>query len=217
MVWAGLFSRSRRIDTVEALSRFCDRQAAFNCQKNIFEYIRARAASNAQTLFEEPAFARALEEARWRGYPLSLANVLEMTMLFLPVRTGRDEEMERALAMLRRIAAGLMRGYRSHQPLGEEAWQRAADKLDAGLVHAAGLPPRPVKDIPLARVDAFFALIPLHDEIKAPDHASIENNLRINLCRAHEELARRLDATALMREVVAAMPEEAAIAAGISR
>ena len=47
-------------------------------QKGIYEYSRARAGHYAKVLFREPEFQAAVEESRWRAYPLGLAMVAEL-------------------------------------------------------------------------------------------------------------------------------------------
>ena len=50
----------------------------FVAQKGIYEYSRARAGHYAKVLFREPEFQAAVEQSRWRAYPLGLAIVAEL-------------------------------------------------------------------------------------------------------------------------------------------
>lgn len=205
MVWQLIFGKPRKIASFEELARFCDEQAAFNCQKNIYEFVRARASSNAQSLFEEEAFKEALNQARWRGYPLALTNMMEMVSVMF--RTSFAEEEEAVAGVrpaVRRIASQLMRGYENEQPFEREEWLSLTEKVDVALVHATNGPMKAVKDIPIARARAFFDLIPFHEEIKAPDFPSIENHMKVNLCRAHDELLRKISKEEIAVELVKA-------------
>ena len=72
------FRRKPPIRDLAALADFIDQNAAFLVQKGIYEYSRARAGHYAKVLFGEPDFRTAVEESRWRAYPLGLAMVAEM-------------------------------------------------------------------------------------------------------------------------------------------
>ena len=77
----GLFDFFRRrppIRDARALADFIDQQSAFLVQKGIYEYSRARAGHYAKVLFAEPGFQTAVEQSRWRAYPLGLAMVAEV-------------------------------------------------------------------------------------------------------------------------------------------
>ena len=69
------FRRPPPIRDAQALADFVDQQAAFLMQKGIYEYSRARAGHYAKVLFREQGFQQAVEESRWRAYPLGLAMV----------------------------------------------------------------------------------------------------------------------------------------------
>src|SRR5215211_3736727 len=62
----------------DALAEFVDAQSAYIVQKGIYEYSRARAGHYAKVLFAEEGFARSVEHARWRAFPLGLSMVGEM-------------------------------------------------------------------------------------------------------------------------------------------
>src|SRR5262245_20111743 len=74
----GLFRRPPPIHDTGALADFIDQHAAFVVQKGIYEYSRARAGHYAKVLFKEVEFQQAVEQARWRAYPLGLAMVAEL-------------------------------------------------------------------------------------------------------------------------------------------
>src|SRR5712691_4705503 len=73
-----IFRRPPPIRDVPALAEFIDGNAAFVVQKGIYEYSRARAGHYAKVLFREPEFLQAVEQSRWRAYPLGLAMVTEL-------------------------------------------------------------------------------------------------------------------------------------------
>src|SRR5262245_49889591 len=74
----GFFRAPPPIRDAQALADFIDQHAAFLMQKGIYEYSRARAGHYAKVLFRESGFQAAVEQSRWRAYPLGLAMVAEL-------------------------------------------------------------------------------------------------------------------------------------------
>ena len=72
------FRRRRPIRDTRELADFIDENSAFLVQKAIYEYSRARAGHYSKVLFAEPDFHKAVEQSRWRAYPLGLAMVAEV-------------------------------------------------------------------------------------------------------------------------------------------
>ena len=72
------FRRRRPIRDARALADFIDENSAFLVQKAIYEYSRARAGHYSKVLFAEADFHKAVEQSRWRAYPLGLAMVAEV-------------------------------------------------------------------------------------------------------------------------------------------
>ena len=199
----GLFAfgtRRRSIGDVAALADFIDEQTAFLVQKGIFEYSRARAAHFAKFLFSEPTFLALLERARWQGYPIGLAMVGEVTEAVVgPHLRGGVAAGDRldGLAMVNDVVLSVFDRYEAPAALDPGAWQTAR----ATLVHDLDLvgihPPKMAKDIPERFVDAYVALMPIHEKLRQHEGPTIRNYLRVSLCNIHEELTKRLDAPAL--------------------
>ena len=73
-----ILRRRPPLQTLDELADFIDAQAAFLAQKGIFEYSRARAGHYAKVLFAEVGFQHAVEQSRWRAFPLGLAMAAEI-------------------------------------------------------------------------------------------------------------------------------------------
>ena len=74
-----LFKRRRApVRDPAELADFIDGNAAFVVQKGLYEYSRARAGHYAKVLFAEKEFQAAVENSRWRAYPLGLAMMAEV-------------------------------------------------------------------------------------------------------------------------------------------
>ena len=89
------FFRGRpQIRDLAGLADFIDQHAAFLVQKGIYEYSRARAGHYAKVLFREQGFQLAVEQSRWRAYPLGLLMVAELVEGILrPHARDRNEQL----------------------------------------------------------------------------------------------------------------------------
>ena len=184
-----------------ALADFLDRQSAFMVQKCIYEYSRARSGLLSSKLMKEAAFKAAVEEARWRGYPLCLQSVALMVEQTLRPTAGA------AAPAMRQGLAGAVANVCSRYPVppGIEAgfWPEAQSSI-AGRLDQAGLAAaRAVKDIPLEIAGQVFAALPIHADLRPEDRELVTNNLRGNLCRIYEEFVAVADPEPLIRSLVA--------------
>ena len=185
----------------KALEDFLDRQAAFMSQKAVFEYSRARSGLLSSKLFKEQAFKAAVEEARWRNYPLCLQNAVLM------VEVALRPHAEDATAMRQGLSAvvGNICG-RYAIPAGFEAdfWGSAHEEIGRRIDRAGLAAPRAVKDIPNEMADRFIANLPIHANLRGDDRILLTNNLRVHLCRAYDDFIAAADsprlADALMKK-----------------
>lgn len=194
----GLFDMFRRrppIRDLPALADFIDQNAAFLVQKGIYEYSRARSGHYSKVLFGEEGFRAAVEESRWRAYPLGLAMVGEVVEGVLRPRVG--DERRAALDALTSLVLSIFDRYPVPAVLSESAWRDARDELERrlGLVgtHAA----KPAKDIPEPFAETYFSLMPIDRKLRASEFPTIRNYMRVTLCNIHEEFSKRADASML--------------------
>ncbi len=201
----GLLNSLRRkpaIGTRSELATFLDRRAAFLVQKCIFEYSRARSGVLSAQLFKEAAFKAAVEDARWRNYPLCLQNsALMVEHALRPAAADAAPAMREGLIA---VVGDVCRRY--PPPGGMEAgfWGHAEEQI-AQRIRQAGLSaPRPVKDIPHDTAESFFSGLPIHAGLTSFDFELVTNNIRVNLCRAYEDFIAAADPPALVAALVAA-------------
>ncbi len=193
-----LFKRPEPIRNTSALTEFITANAAFVVQKGIYEYARARAGHYAKVLFSEPGFQRAVEESRWRAYPLGLAMVGEVATAVLQQATSLPREtVVRAVSDL--VLAGFD-GFEVPAVLGEQEWRGLRASLSERLDRISLHPPKRAMDIPETFAEAYFALMPIHESLRGQDFPTLKNYLRITLCNVHDELTKRLDAPAITAE-----------------
>ena len=193
----GLFDFFRRrppIRDAQALADFIDRQAAFLMQKGLYEYARARAGHYAKVLFREPGFQAAVEQSRWRAYPLGLAMVAELVEGVLrPYGTDRQRQLD----ALGGLVLSVFDRYPVPPSLGEQAWSEARVEL-ARRVQLAGMhAPKRAFDICEPWTETYFNLMPIHEKLRGHDFPTIRNYLRVTLCNIHDEFSKRMDAPAL--------------------
>jgi hypothetical protein len=195
-----IFRRKRPIRDPRALADFIDAQAAFLVQKGIYEYSRARAGHYAKVLFAEPIFAESVERSRWQAFPLGLAMVAEMVEGALLPQAGDD--FRAVIDELAALVLSVFDRYPLPAALDAETWRAARAELSQRLLANHGR--KAVKDIPIPYAERYFALMPIHEKLRGSDFPAIRNYLRVTLCNMHAELTERMDADALVGELVAA-------------
>jgi hypothetical protein len=184
------------IADVAALSTFIDEQAAFLVQKGIYEYARARAGHYAKVLFAERPFIELVEKSRWQAYPLGLAMVGELVEGVLRPNAGEDRHA--VLDSLIGIVLTVFDRYPVPAPIGPDNWRAARDHLAQRLRAVSLHPPKPAKDIPEPFVERYFALLPIHEKLRASDFPTMRNYLKVTLCNIHDELSARADVRGLV-------------------
>lgn len=195
-----LFRKTRKagLDDAEV---FMERNSAFLVQKSIFEYSRARAGVLSYHLFKEEAFKRAVEEARWRAFPVGLRLVAEMVEGQLRPHVAPDE----APRLLDRVTGLAMRVIARHEApavLASGEWEAAREAVRLRLARLQLHPPKRVKDIPVQDTDEIFGLMPIHESLRLNDRQLVQNNLRVNLCRIYEDFVAETDVAALAARAV---------------
>lgn len=194
-----LLRRRPPIHDLPALAAFIDQNAAFVVQKGIYEYARARAGHYAKVLFGEVGFLQAVEQARWRAYPLGLAMVSELVE---GVLTKQDSRRRRErLEALTDLVLGVFDRYPVPEALGAETWAEARAELWRRLSLIGLHPPKWAKDIPESFARAYFDLLPIHEQLRGADFFTIRNYLRVSMCNIHDELMRRMDPRAILAQL----------------
>jgi hypothetical protein len=190
-----IFRQRPAIRTLDELSGFIDSQAAFLTQKGIYEYSRARAAHYSKVLFAEAAFQHAVEQSRWRAFPLGLAMVAEIVEGKLrPAAGGNRQRVFKALTAL---VLEIFDRYPAPDALAKAEWLESrrdlAHRLDLIGVHAVKF----AKDVPVNFANDYFALMPIHEKLRAADSLAIGNYLRVSVINIHAEFEKRADPVAL--------------------
>lgn len=203
-----IFRRSRPIRDTGALADFIDENSAFLVQKAIYEYSRARAGHYSKVLFAEPEFHAAVEQSRWRAYPLGLAMVAEVADSVLYAHRGDDRRHE--LNSLVAVVLSVFDRYPVPDLLGETVWRELRTDLERRLLLIGLHPPKRAMDVPEPYAKLYFDLMPIHEKLRGRDFPTTHNYLKVTLCNIHDELTRRMDAGAVAALLgVRANPEQA--------
>jgi len=179
------------VATASDLAAFMDSRAAFIAQKCVVEYARARTGVMSPKLFKEAAFKTALSQSRWTTYAIVYCDVAEMVEGLLRNRTGLPPGRlaERLVEMGR--ATFLAYGLPEDAPA--DFWDRAVDRLERRLAEARLHAPKPVREIPKGGIEEVFANLPIHASLRGHDYELVQNNLRTNLVRVHEDFLAAVD------------------------
>jgi hypothetical protein len=179
------------IRDLAGLADFIDQQAAFLVQKGIYEYSRARAGHYSKVLFREQGFQVAVEQSRWRAYPLGLVMVAELVEGVLrPHASDRGKQ----LAALGALVCSVFDRYPVPGAIGAQTWSEARAELVRGLQLIGLHAPKRSFDICEPFTERYFNLIPIDQKLRRPDYPTIRNYLRVTLCNIHDEFSRRMDA-----------------------
>jgi len=191
----GFFRRRPPVRDAQALADFIDEHAAFLVQKGIYEYSRARAGHYAKVLFREQAFLDAVEQSRWRVYPLGLAMVGELVAGILRPHSeaGQREQIEALSALV----LSVFDRYPIPAGLGAQAWRELRAELARRLALAGLHPPKLAKDIPEQFAKSYFDMMPIHEKLRGRDFPTTRNYLRVTMINIHDELTKRIDAPAV--------------------
>jgi hypothetical protein len=194
-----MFWRPLLVADLEALATFIDERSAFLVQKGLYEYSRARAGHYAKVMFNEPEFLDAIEQSRWRAYPLGLAMVGELVEGVFRPYTG-DNRAQHAESW-RVFVLSVFDRYPTPPSLGEPAWHDARTELDQRLRLLSLHAPKRAIDIPEPYARRYWDLMPIHKEARSRDFSTTHSYLKVTLCNIHDELTRRADIPTLARQL----------------
>jgi hypothetical protein len=190
----GLFRPRPPIRASEELADFIDQHSAFLVQKGIYEYARARAGHYSKVLFREQGFQDAVEQSRWRAYPLGLAMVAELVEGVLrPYAADRHRQLE----VLSDLVLSVFDRYQVPAALGAQAWSEARSELVRRLGLIGMHAPKRAFEICEPWSETYFNLMPIHEKLRTAEFPTIRNYLRVTLCNIHQEFTQRLDAATL--------------------
>ena len=195
MDFFAFFRRPKPIASPEALADFIDSNAAFLVQKGIYEYARARAAHYSKVLFKEESFQNAVENSRWRAFPLGLAMVAEAAEGLLRPAAGDNRQAQ--VEALSTLVLSIFDRYPVPSALDPEVWRELRAELARRLQLIGLHAPKLAMDIPEQFAQSYFDLMPIHENLRRAEFPTLRNYMRVTMCNIHDELDKRLDAQTL--------------------
>jgi hypothetical protein len=185
------FHRRPPIRDAQSLADFIDENAAFLVQKAIYEYSRARAGHYSKVLFKEPEFHAAVEQSRWRSFPLGLAMVAEVADSVLRPHAG--DERRQHIDALADVVLSVFDRYPAPAAIQRQDWLDLRADLERRLRQIGLHPPKRAMDVPEPYAQLYFDLMPIHEKLRGRDFDTTHNYLKVTLCNIHDELTKRLD------------------------
>ncbi len=189
------------IHDLDGLGEFIAAHSAFISQKATLDYCRARAGVMWIKLFEDERFRDALDYCRWESYAAVLADVCEVTQIYLRRREVPEAPLPE---LLTRLARGALLRYPI--PAHRRDWEDRLEALNRRLERANLAQPRPVHMVGYACGEAVFELLPIHTNLREHDREHVVNNLRFFLVQYHVELERLARPEALRAAVLRELP-----------
>ena len=189
------FRRTPPIRDAGALADFIDENSAFLVQKAIYEYSRARAGHYSKVLFKEPEFHKAVEQSRWRAYPLGLAMVAEAAEGLLRPAAGDNRQAQ--VEALSTLVLSIFDRYPVPSALDTAIWGELRAELARRLQLIGLHAPKLAMDIPEPFAQSYFDLMPIHEKLRRAEFPTLRNYMRVTMCNIHDELDKRLEPKAV--------------------
>jgi hypothetical protein len=189
----------RAIGTPRELADFIDEQAAFLVQKGIYDYARARSGHFAKVMLADEGFQTALDRSRWRAFPLGLAMVGETVETVLAPVAGEARRSE--LDPLIKLVLSVYDRYPRPAALSEQEWSAGRADLALHLERLSTHPPKRVVDIPVPFAERYFEMMPFDKQFLTPDAPTARGFMQLQLVKVQEELLKRMDAGAMVKEL----------------
>lgn len=199
-----ILGRKKMIASWAGVEDFVDSRAAFLVNRSMYEYSRARAGILAEKLFREASFKAAIEEGRWRAFPVSLANVLELVDGHVrPAAAGREAALLEALV---RVGRNVLARYPCPQGIEPAWWIGRGEGIETRIRLSALADPKPPQDIPKATFDEIFERVPIHPDLMKLDREVVLNHMRGMMVNIAAEAADQLDRAALVEALEPVRP-----------
>jgi hypothetical protein len=193
-----LLGRRAKIADWAGIEDFLDRHGAFLVNRTMYEYARARSGLNSEKLFREEMFKAAIEEGRWRAYPIALGYIAELVEGELRPPALAARRGEALVASLRASAEAVHRRYAPPADFPGGAWEEGIAEMGAKIGRLGLGPAKTAADIPIATFETFFGHVPLHPTVMKHDYEVVLNHVRSNMCNILDTFRAEADPRALV-------------------
>lgn len=203
-----LLARFRRPPPVAArrdLTEFMDSKSAFVAQSSLYGYIKTRAGFDYFRLFEDPEFVRSVNIAKWNVYAACVGDL----SLFCGAHLSRRLQMTAAetTALVGECAAQVFSA-RGTPPDSGDDYPALAEAARTRIARAQWQDLRDDETPFSQSPDALVYWAPIADRHKKHDAAIVRNSVIFKWKEVRDDFRRRVDASALRREIAATAGDE---------
>jgi hypothetical protein len=183
------------IDTPEALSRFLDKRASFVAQTSLYGYLRTRAGMRYPELFDDDPFVASINIAKWHVWLDCLSDLAVYAGSRIAQQAPR--ELPRIARMMTTAVDGILANAGTPAEAGAAFGahvQRVRDRVARTDWLSVGKDEAAFTESPAGLV----RWAPVMDELKELDEEIVRNSVRFRWQEIRSDLARHLDAPALV-------------------
>ena len=184
------------IQSPEALARFLDRRASFVAQTSLYGYLRTRAGMRYPELFDDDPFVASINIAKWHVWLDCLSDLAVYAGSRIAQQAPR--ELPRVAQMMTALVGRVLSQAGTPAEAGAafaSHAQRVRDRVARTDWLAVGKDEAAFTESPAGLV----RWAPVMDELKELDEEIVRNSVRFRWQEVRSDLARHLDAQALLR------------------
>ena len=192
------FAPKPALNSVDALVRYSEEQAAYVSQVTLYTYIKTRAGTQWPKLFSNDTYLTSLKTARWHIFGACVSDLA----LYIAARCFRDGACQAQTAdmLASHIIGAILDGY-SQDDIDASAF---LDMAQAGRQRASATSWAEAADQPLtfqSSADAFMRWAPVADEFKELDEEIMRNSMHLRWIGIRRDVKERLDYSSVLSEV----------------
>ena len=189
------------IESRRDLIGFLDQRAALVAQQSVVGYCHVKTGLILKELNCEPEFARAFEVSRWEAYAAVLADLVVLTEGRL--RSTAGSRASELVAALTDLFAAVLAGHTlpAHRAAG---WSAEIAALRDRLARAQLAEPMPAVKVAEASASRLYETLPIHPDLRVRDKPALLANVRFRILGQCDEFDRRLDAPAVVADLLGA-------------
>jgi hypothetical protein len=201
LAWSRIFGRWRpaRIASRNDLARFLDQRAALVAQQSVVGYCHVKTGLTLKDLNCEPEFASAFEYSRWEAYTAVLADFVILAEGRL--RRAAGDRAAELVGGLTDLFAAVLAGHEppAHRSAG---WSAEIAALRERLARAQLADPLPAVKVGEVSAGRLYETLPIHPDLRVRDKPALIANVQFRLLSQSDEFDRRLDADAVVADLI---------------
>lgn len=196
--------RDRAIRTPEQLAEFLESRASHIAQTSLYGYLRTRAGSRYPELFDDDAFARSINHAKWQIWLACLSDLCVFAGGL--VSAAHPQHRTMVTGMLRDIIKGVL----DRTGIPPDAGPEFTLYANQTLARVDSTDWQTISDDESAFVlspDALVRWAPVVDQLKELDAEIVRNSIRFRWQEIRRALRRSLDARSLVEHCESPAPD----------